>query len=168
MYADPRSQPQRQCYACECVQRRPNTLRAERLVIFLARDAKIDKKRDGNGNSDGGVTVVVLHDHLVGGTLVLLLLLLLLRGCHLRRVRSRIGVGVLDLGVAVWRVVLVVLETVEVLVALAARVAAVGFVLFHAQGARVRGESFGIDDGEGAVFVGGELLCVVAVLVGPN
>lgn len=61
--------------------------------------------------------------------------------------------------------VLVVFEAVEVLVALAADIAAVGFVLFHAEGSWVRVKSLGIDDGESAVVVCGELLGVVAVLV---
>ena len=59
----------------------------------------------------------------------------------------------------------VVFEAVEVLVALAADVAAVGFFLFHAEGARVRGGGFGVDDGEGAVGVFVQLLVVVAVLL---
>lgn len=60
----------------------------------------------------------------------------------------------------------VVFEAVEVLVAFAADVAAVGFFLFHAEGAGVRGGGFGVDDREGAVGVFVQLLVVVAVLVG--
>ena len=60
----------------------------------------------------------------------------------------------------------VVFEAVEVLVAFAASVAAVGFMFFHAEGAGVGGEGFGVDDGEGAVFVCVEFLRVVAVLLG--
>lgn len=58
-----------------------------------------------------------------------------------------------------------VFEAVEVFVALAADVAAVGFVLFHAEGSGVRVEGLGVDDGESAVVVCGKLLGVVAVLV---
>ena len=59
---------------------------------------------------------------------------------------------------------LVIFEAVEVLVALAAGLALVGFVLLHALGARVGLEGVRVDDGEGAVGVGVEGLRVVAVL----
>lgn len=97
---------------------------------------------------------VFLHDHLVGG--------------HVRRLgpTGRVRrVRVLYLRVAVWRVVLMVFEAVEVLVAFPARVATVRLVLLHAQGTGIGVQSFGIDDGEGAVFVVFEGLGVVAVLV---
>jgi len=61
-------------------------------------------------------------------------------------------------------VLFVILEAVEVLVPLAAIVAAVRFVLFHAESAGIHLERIGVDDGEGPVDVGGELLGVVSVL----
>ena len=61
--------------------------------------------------------------------------------------------GSLDFGVAAWGVGFVVFEAVEVLVAFAAVVAAVGFVFFHAKGAWVWFLGFGVDDGVGTVFV---------------
>lgn len=63
---------------------------------------------------------VFLHDHLVGR--------------HLRHVRPSGGmrVGILNFRIAVWRVVLVVFEPVEILVAFPAGIAAVWLVLFHA------------------------------------
>ena len=82
------------------------------------------------------------------------------------RDRSGRGPRELDVRAAGRGVVLVVFEAVEVLVALAADVAAVGLFLFHAQGAGVGGRGFGVDDGEGAVGVFVQLLVVVAVLVG--
>ena len=62
--------------------------------------------------------------------------------------------------------IFVVLEPIEVLVPLAADVAAVGFMFFHAEGAGVGVQGFGINDAESAVVVGGELLGIVAVLLG--
>ena len=60
--------------------------------------------------------------------------------------------------------VFVVFQTIEVLVAFAAVVAAVGFVFFHAHGARIGGEGIRVDNGVGAVVVGMEFLGVVSVL----
>ena len=93
------------------------------------------------------------HDHLVGG--------------HFWYVCSCSGerVGVLNLRVTVWRVVLVVLEAIEVLVAFPAGVAAVWFVLFHAQSTGIGVQGFGINDREGAIVVVLEGLGIVAVLV---
>ena len=70
----------------------------------------------------------------------------------------------MNLGIAIGRMILVVFEAIEVLVAFATVVAAVRFVLFHADGARVWGQGIGIDDGVGTIFVGMELLRVVSVL----
>lgn len=57
-----------------------------------------------------------------------------------------------------------VFKTIEVLVAFAAIVAAVGFVFFHAHGARIGGEGIRVDNRVGAVVVGMEFLGVVSVL----
>ncbi len=57
-----------------------------------------------------------------------------------------------------------VFQTVEILVAFAAVVAAVGFVFFHAHGARIGGEGVRVDDRIGAIVVGVEFLGVVSVL----
>ena len=66
--------------------------------------------------------------------------------------------------VALGGVVFVVFEAVEILVALAAGFAAVGFMLFHTESAGVWVKGFGIDDRKGAVFICVELLCIVAML----
>ena len=99
---------------------------------------------------------VILHDHPVGR--------------HLRYVGSngRVRVRGLNLRVTVGRVGFVVFEAVEVLVAFAARIATVGFVLFHAQGTGIRVQSFGINDRECAIVVIFEGLGVVAVLIAIN
>ena len=70
----------------------------------------------------------------------------------------------MDLGIALWGVVFVVFESVEIFVAFSTGTAAVRLVLFHAEGAGVRIEGFGVDDGEGAVFVCVEFLRVMSVL----
>ena len=57
-----------------------------------------------------------------------------------------------------------IFETVEILVSLAAKLASIRFVFFHAKGAGVGGQGLGINDGEGAVFVCGKLLRIVAML----
>ena len=57
-----------------------------------------------------------------------------------------------------------IFQTVEILVAFAAVVAAVGFVFFHAHGARIGGEGVRVDDRIGAIVVGVEFLGVVSVL----
>lgn len=57
-----------------------------------------------------------------------------------------------------------VFKTIEVLVAFAAIVAAIGFVFFHAHGARIGGEGIRVDNRVGAVVVGMEFLGVVSVL----
>lgn len=58
-----------------------------------------------------------------------------------------------------------VLEAVEILVALPARIAAVWLVLFHAQSTRIGVQSFGINDRKGAIVVVFESLGIVAVLL---
>lgn len=58
----------------------------------------------------------------------------------------------------------VILQTVEVLVALAADFAAVGLLLLHANGAWIGDRSDGVDDGECAVVVLLKLLVLMAVL----
>lgn len=58
----------------------------------------------------------------------------------------------------------VVLQTIEVLVALETRIAAVWLLLFHADGAGVWDRCGGVDNGEGAVRVLLELLVLVTVL----
>ena len=60
--------------------------------------------------------------------------------------------------------VLVVFQTVEVLVAFAAVVAAVGLMLFHTHGARVGGEGVWVNNRVGAVVIGVKLLGIVSVL----
>ncbi len=70
----------------------------------------------------------------------------------------------LDLRNALRGVLFVVLQPIEVLVPFAAVVAAVRFVFFHAEGAWIDFEGVRVDDGEGAVVIGGELLGIVAVL----
>ena len=60
--------------------------------------------------------------------------------------------------------VLMVFESVEILVALATYFAPVRLVLFHAQGAWIGGQSFGIDDRVGAVVVARQLLRGVTML----
>lgn len=60
--------------------------------------------------------------------------------------------------------VLVVFQTVEVLVAFAAVIAAVGLVLLHTHSARVGGEGVWVDDRVSAVVVGMKLLGIVSVL----
>lgn len=57
-----------------------------------------------------------------------------------------------------------VFQTIQVLVAFAAVVAAVRFVFFHAHGARIGGESIRVDDRVGTVVVSVEFLGVVSVL----
>ena len=57
-----------------------------------------------------------------------------------------------------------VFQTIEVLVAFAAVVATVGFVFFHAHGARIGGEGIRVDDRVGTVVVGVEFLSVMSVL----
>lgn len=59
-----------------------------------------------------------------------------------------------------------IFESVEIFVAFSTGAAAVGLVLFHAEGAGVGIEGLGVDDGEGAVFVCVEFLRVVSVLYG--
>ena len=64
---------------------------------------------------------VILHDHVVGR--------------HFKDIgpaTGRVRVGVLNLRVAGWVVIFVVLEAVEVLVAFPAGIAAVWLVFFHA------------------------------------
>ena len=58
----------------------------------------------------------------------------------------------------------VIFEAIEILIPFAADIAPIGLVLLHAEGSWVRAESVGIDNGECAVFVCGELLSVVTVL----
>ena len=57
-----------------------------------------------------------------------------------------------------------VFQTVEVLVAFAAVIAAVGLVLFHTYGARVWGKGVWVNDRVGTVVVGVKLLGIVSVL----
>ena len=59
-----------------------------------------------------------------------------------------------------------ILQAVEILVSFSADIAAIGFLLFHADGAWVGDGGDGVDDGEGAVFVFLEFLVLVAVLEG--
>lgn len=58
----------------------------------------------------------------------------------------------------------VVFKAVKVLVAFPADLASMGFRLFHTQRARVRAKGFRVNNGEGTVLVGGQLLGVVSVL----
>ena len=58
----------------------------------------------------------------------------------------------------------VVLETVQVLVAFAADLAAVGLLLLHADSPRVGNRGCRVNDGKGAVGVLLELLVLMAVL----
>lgn len=58
----------------------------------------------------------------------------------------------------------VVFEAVEVLVAFPADIASMGFGLFHTQRAGVGVKGFRVNDGEGTIFVGSQLLRVVSVL----
>jgi hypothetical protein len=51
-----------------------------------------------------------------------------------------------------------IFETVQVLIPLAAHLAAKGLLFFHAQGSRVRGARLGVDDGESAIPVLMQLL----------
>ena len=57
-----------------------------------------------------------------------------------------------------------VFQTVEVLVAFAAVVAAVGLVFFHTHSARVGREGIRVDDRVGAVVVGVKFLGIVPML----
>ena len=66
--------------------------------------------------------------------------------------------------VAGWAMVFMVFESVEILVSFSACVTFEWFMFFHAKGSRVWAQSFGIDDGECTVFVGVELLGIVAML----
>lgn len=84
-------------------------------------------------------------------------------GSLCRRWRT-IGEWILDLRLTGWGMLCVVFEPVEILVAFAARVAAVGLVLLHANCARIWFVGFGIDDAEGSVGVCVERLAVVAML----
>lgn len=59
-----------------------------------------------------------------------------------------------------------ILQPIQILIPFPAVVAAVGFMFRHAQGARVPLEGVRVDDGEGAVFIRGEFLLVVAMLGG--
>jgi hypothetical protein len=59
---------------------------------------------------------------------------------------------------------LVILETIQVLVPLAADIALVGLLFLHTQCSRVCLESIGIDNGKSAVGVFVEFLGVVTVL----
>jgi hypothetical protein len=67
-------------------------------------------------------------------------------------------------GVGVGRVGAVVLEAVQVLVALSAVLAAVGLLLLHTQCTGIGGRSLGVNDGEGSVGVVVELLVGVTML----
>ena len=94
-----------------------------------------------------------LHDHLVG------------RDVGSVNLIGRIRVRRLNLGITVWRVVLVVFETVEVLVAFPTGIAAIWLMFFHAQSTRVRVMGFGIDDRKGAIIVVFEGLGIVPMLI---
>ena len=95
---------------------------------------------------------VFSHDHLVGR--------------HLRYVHptGRMRVGILNFRITVWRMIFVVFEAVEILVAFPAGIAAVWLVLFHALSTIIRDHSFGIYNGKRAVAVSLESLGIVAVL----
>jgi hypothetical protein len=69
------------------------------------------------------------------------------------------------LRIAVWGVRAVVLETVKVLVPLAANLTTIWLLLLHADGAGVWDRSEGVHDGEGAILVLLELLVLMAVLL---
>lgn len=101
----------------------------------------------------GEVRSLLSHDHLVGRHFWYV--------CSCRGER----VGILNLRITVGRVVLVVFEAVEVLVAFPARVAAVWFMLFHAQGTGIGVQGLGINNREGAIVIVFEGLSIVAVLV---
>lgn len=58
----------------------------------------------------------------------------------------------------------VVFETVEVLVALAAHLTAIGFLFLHADGSRIWDRGCRINNGIGAVWVLLELLVLVTML----
>jgi len=58
----------------------------------------------------------------------------------------------------------VVLETVQVLVAFAAHLAAIRLLFLHTHSAGIRDRGCGVDDGEATVRVFLELLVLVAVL----
>ena len=68
-------------------------------------------------------------------------------------INGRMSIGGLNLRVTGWVVVFVIFEAVEVLVAFPASIAAVWLVFFHAHGTGIRVQRFGINDGEGTVFV---------------
>jgi len=70
----------------------------------------------------------------------------------------------LEVRIAWRRVLTVVLETVQVFVALATNFAAVGLLLLHADGPRVGNRGCRVNDGKGAVGVLLELLILMAVL----
>ena len=70
----------------------------------------------------------------------------------------------LEVGVAGRAVLAVVLETVQVLVSLAADLAAVGLLFLHADCAGVRDRSRRVDDREGAVRILLELLVLMTML----
>ena len=59
----------------------------------------------------------------------------------------------------------VVLETIQVLVALAANLATVRLLLLHADGAGIWNGCRRVDDGEGTIGILLELLILVAVLL---
>jgi hypothetical protein len=58
----------------------------------------------------------------------------------------------------------VVFEAVQVLVPLAADLAAIRFLLLHAEGTRVRSRCFWVNDGECTISIIMQLLIVVAML----
>ncbi len=60
--------------------------------------------------------------------------------------------------------ILVVLQAIEIFIALATRIALVWLVLLHAQCSRIRGRCFRIDDREGAISIVVQGLRVVAML----
>jgi len=58
----------------------------------------------------------------------------------------------------------VVLETVEIFVSFAAVFTSVRFMHLHAESAWVTIQGHGINNGIGTILIGGEFLCVVAML----
>lgn len=87
--------------------------------------------------------------------------------CPLRKSRGFGFNGLQRLSVLTWRgMVFVVLESVEILVALATCVASVRFVLLHPQGSWVNMMSIRVDDGERAIVIGVQLLRIMTMLQG--